>query len=431
MKKHACSIAKHTAVFSITLFILWLLLFVSALIPNEAIRDRIGQSALSYKARNAFEFTNGKKLSAVADHYADSIWLNISWNMGEGNPLKSSFETQYYDGENLGENAGLYETVTKGTPPNTDYTRYWHGTAIFLRMFHLFTDVSGIKAIGFSVFLLLAAISCIILIRRKHWDLAIILILSLLAVQIWNIRLSLEYQPAWIIAFSLIPLFLISERKGNQRLTLLSVIGGTSVAFFDFLTTETVTLLLPLALIIAVRAKENRLGNFRQNLNLLLKCGISWALAYGGTFLIKWILASLMTDVGVFEIALASVAERIGSSVNLEKPNSIFSSVAANFSTLFGSETRVDVGRAVLGITGTLLVLLSVWYLFRSKERKPLAAFLLLALGFLVPLRYLLLNNHSFLHCFFTYRALVTPLFALTAAMVLHIQPPQKKGGRK
>ena len=119
--------------------------------------------------------------------------------------------------------------------------------------------INNIVAFGFLFFALLSAA---ILCRRKHWDIAVMLVLSLAAVRVWNILLSLEYQPAFAIAFAVIPLYLIFERKGDKWLTVLSIISGTAVAFFDFLTTETVTILLPLALVITVRAKEGRLPPF-------------------------------------------------------------------------------------------------------------------------------------------------------------------------
>ena len=98
---------------------------------------------------------------------------------------------------------------------------------------------------------------------------------------------------------------------------------------------------------------------------------------------------------------------------------------------LFGSEIRVDAGRTALGIILLVLILLSVWYLFRGKDKKSVATIILIVLGAVVLIRCLALNNHSYLHCFFTYRALVTPIFALLAAMWLNIELPHKKRRRK
>ena len=435
IRKIFCSAAKHTAVFAVVLFLLWLLLFLSALIPNDMIRDNMVRSANTYKEHSTYEFVNGNSFNSISDYYADALWLNIAWNIGEGNSLKSVIQTDYYDGEGLGENAGLYLTITENKAPNTDYTRYWHGTAMFIRLGHLITDVEGVKLIGFIAFLLLVGLSLFILARKKHWDLAAILALSLAAVQIWNIRLSMEYQPAFSLAFVFVPLFLILERRGDKWLTILSVVSGTAVAFFDFLTTETVTILLPLALVVAVRAKENRLGSLKENLLLLLKCGICWAASYGGAFVVKWLIASMVTGENAFSHALYSAEMHTlgATTVNFDPkglPNTWIDGLMSCLSAMLGSEQRVDYTRIAAVLFAGFLILFSVWYLLRRKKCNRVAVPLMI-LGGLVLVRFVLLNNHSYMHCFFTYRALVTTVFALLSAVWLNIGLPQRKGRRK
>ena len=435
MKQENVKILKYAAVFAVTLIAFWLLLFLSALIPNSAIRSNMEQSADTYKELSTYEFVNGNKFNSVADHYADALWLNIAWNMGEGNSLKSVIQTDYYNGEGLGENAGLYLTITEGKAPNTDYTRYWHGTAMFIRLGHLFTDVEGVKLIGLITFLLLAGLSLVILVQKKHGDLAVMLALSLAAVQIWNIRLSMEYQPAFILAFVFVPLFLLLERRGDQWLTGLSVASGTAVAFFDFLTTETVTILLPLALVVAVRAKENRLGSLKENLLLLLKCGICWAASYGGAYVVKWLIASMVTGKNAFSLALNSAGMHAlgATTVNFDPqglPNSWIDGLLSSLSAMLGSELRVDYSRIAAVLFAGFLIMFSVWYLLRRKKSNSVALPLMI-LGGLVLARFILLNNHTYMHCFFTYRALATLVFALLSAIWLNIELPQKKGRRK
>ncbi|MBQ2932861.1 MAG: hypothetical protein IJE62_08525 [Clostridia bacterium] len=435
IRKFFCSAAKHTAVFAVVLFVLWLLLFLSALIPNDAIRGNMEKSANTYKEHSTYEFVKGNKFNSIADYYADALWLNIAWNIGEGNSLKSVIQTDYYDGEGLGENAGLYLTITEGKSPNTDYTRYWHGTAMFIRFGHLLTDVEGVKLIGFIVFLLLVGLTIFILARKKHWDLAAILALSLAAVQSWNIRLSMEYQPSFILAFVFIPLFLILERRGDKWLTILSVVSGTAVAFFDFLTTETVTILIPLALVIAVRTKENRLGSLKENLLLLLKCGICWVLSYGGAFIVKWLIASMVTGENAFALAFSSAeVHTLGGNmqtIDIEnRPDNFISGLLANLTVLFGGTERVQPERVMLGLIICLLLIFSVWYMLRKKESSKGTTSLLI-LGGLVFVRFLVLNNHSYVHEFFVYRTLITPIFALLASVWLNIELPHKKGRRK
>lgn len=418
----------YLAVFAGLLALLWLMLVFAAVIPNAALYRNMEQSALSYREKEAFSFENGGRWNAISDNYGEVILLNVSWNMGEGNPLVSSLDTKYYDGEAFGESIGLYLAVTdENTVPNADYTRYWHGTAVFVRLMHLVTDVNGMKLFGMAAAFLFLLITAVLLMKRRHYALTGVLLLAVASVQIWNIRLSMEYQPAFIICFLLCPMYLWLEKRADVWLVCLSVAGGVLIAFFDFLTTETVTLLLPLILVVTVRAEENRLGSLRDNVRLMVKCGIAWLLAYAGTFFIKWTAVSAVTGENKYRIAISSAGERIGGSLQGEGSDQFLvrvpEAVAANLSALFGGESRVDMMRIFAGLAISVLVLGSLFYLFHKKQNGT-AAVLLALLGGVVIVRYAVLNNHSYLHSFFTYRALVSPIMALLAGMSLSMQFP-------
>jgi DHA1 family multidrug resistance protein-like MFS transporter len=84
-------------------------------------------------------------------------------------------------------------------------------------------------------------------------------------------------------------------------------------------------------------------------------------------------------------------------------------------------------GYFVGGMVGEINIFYPVWL-----QAFVLASMaLLLFLGSLVLVRYLVLNNHSYLHCFFTHRALVTLVFSLLASVWLNISLPQKKRRQK
>lgn len=418
----------------VTLSVLFLALLGTALIPNEAIRLKMEQSAASYIEKEAFSFGRGGKWNSITDNYADVILLNVAWNMGRGEAFEAVIDTKYHDGDSLGENYGLYISVTDDAEPNTDYTRYWHGSAAAVRFLHLFTDADGMKTVGLVIVVILAVGVALWLILQKHYDIALMLLIAFFAVGAHNVRLSLEYQPSFIIAFALSLLYLALEKKNDLFLIGLSVCGGACVCFFDFLTTETLTILLPLTLVTAVRAKEKRLGGFRENIILYLKCGGAWGLSYLGAFLAKWSLASAVTGENAFINAISSVAQRFGGEVNgvdAVIPKSIFSSVTANLSALFGAGVRVDYLRTWLILAAVLFAIFSVWYLFRGKGENAVAARLLVCLAAVAPIRFLILNNHSFMHNFFTYRALMSTVLAILLAAWLTMRLPGRKRGGK
>lgn len=431
------STALHLGVFAGLLAAFWVLMLVSCSIPNSILQNNFESSAEMYKQSSPYQFSDSGKWHSITDNYADAILLGVSWHMGDGNPILATVNTRYNDGGDYGENYGLYLSVNELADSNTDYTRYWHGSAIFVRLLHLFTDVNGIKLIGFAMVVIFALLTVAVLIKYRHADIALMLMLSLICVHFWNLRLSLEYQPAFILTLLLCPMYLNLERKSDTALTLLSVAGGVSVAFFDFLTTETATLLLPLILVTAVRAKEGRLGSFNHSLMLILKCCIAWCGAYAAVFIVKWALASAVTGDSIADLALGSAAKRIvGEIPEAEgKMNSVFDALFANITTLLGGTERVQMNYVIIGTVLFSAILASLWYLLRAKEQKPEGSAILAILSLAAPLRYILLANHSYLHEFFTYRALISTILALLLMLLINIKLPlpgkTRSGGRR
>lgn len=385
------------------------------------------KSAVTIGKANAFAYCDGDKMNGIADNYADSIWVNIAWFMGRGNPIKNSVDTWYYDGENAGENIGLYKAVTEEiTNPNTDYTRYWHGTAGVIRILHLVTDVTGVKNLGFFIILALAAVIMILLIRDEKDFVAVAFFLSICMIKIWNVRLSMEYQPAFILAFLMCILYLCMERKGNDKLIFLAIAGGEGIAFFDFLTTETLVILLPLILVITVRALDGRIGIWKENLKFLTTQGIAWLVSYGVTIIMKWVLASVVSGENKFLTALHMAKERVNGKVPVkEGTNSILqilNAPAANLSVLFGGTRRIESFSLTLGII--LIILFFVIFIVgmcNAKKEKRTAIGILFGLGSVILLRYMVLSNHSYLHAFFTYRGLVSMILAMFSIILLNI----------
>ena len=432
------AILRRIAVFAAVLLALWAALVAAAAIPNERIYDNMYESAFFFK--DHAPYVNESQLRLVQDNYADVILLNVTWNMGS-DPFVSTLNSAYYDGNDgttdYGENWGFYCTL-EGTPPNKDYSRYWHGMAALIRPFMLFTDIDGIKLIGTIAAFVLLAVSAVLLLTKRQYFAAGVLTVSLLCVHIWNIGISLEYQPAVLVTLLLLPLYILFE-KNDGMLSMLAVVSGVMIAFFDFLTCETLTILIPLLIVFIMKKQENRLPDLKNSLILIIKCGGAWGVSYAGAFLVKWSAASLVTGENKFVKALASVEERfVGEAEELSPVKQFFLAPLANLSTLFGGTDRVEWRVVIGGLILSAVVLGAFFYLFRSKEKFDRSfTLIMLILGALPFARFFLLNNHSYLHEFFTYRALASSILALFAAIwySLEFRPKKKKstakGGKK
>lgn len=427
------NIGLYILVFALVLFSLYLIMVLFATIPNRAIQRNMTSSARYELTADRYEIPENGSFRQVEDHYADQIWLNIAWQMGTGNPFVSVLDTGYYDGGSFGTAAGLHQAVTRGHTANESYTRYWHGSAACLRFLHLGMDIQGIKIMGLLCVLLFIFQTIRLLFREGHGDLGMCLLASLLAVQIWQARLSFEYLPCFLICFGLCPAFLKLEKRGDTPLALLSVAAGTMTAFFDFLTVETVTILVPLILVTAARSMDRRLISKRDTARMLLRCLLCWGLAYAGAFAVKWIAAALISGNTHITAAFASLGERIDGTVlinGVKKKPGMLLGIAANMSVLFGGTDRTSYGKIISGALLCTVALSALVYEYRTRKTACRGTGFILTLGALVLLRYGVLANHSYLHAFFTYRALVSLILAILTATMLNLRPKRKKRRR-
>ena len=93
----------------------------------------------------------------------------------------------------------------------------------------------------------------------------------------------------------------------------------------------------------------------------------------------------------------------------------------ANLSAMFGGSQRVDVICIVMGLTVSAALLGGMFYIFFARTKNGAFTAVMLILGALPYLRFILLNNHSYLHSFFTYRAQAASVTALLAVIWFNI----------
>lgn len=429
-------ILKHMAVFFSLIIVLYLFLVAAAAIPNEDIRANMKKSVGTFSDVDSFEYTQGPNLNSIQDNYADIILLGVAWNMGEGNPFVSALDTKYYLQKPFGVEIGLAENVNNGIKPNQDYTRYWHGMSGFVRFILKYANVNTVKTLGYILALIFALITVIMLVCYKKYRIAIAFIISILMVHIQNIELSMEYQSPFTVGFMMCILYLIFERKGDKYLSYLSLIGGVLVAFFDFLTTETITILLPLIMVVAVRAEDKRLGETKPLIYLLFTNLVTWGVGYGATYITKWAAASIVTGENKFITALNSAQVHLtanGSIIEAVPKNTLLripGALGANLTVLFGGTQRLDVGLVLIGLAITITAI-ALLYLIFNKKRQDNAKLIMLSLSAIVFVRYIVLSSHSYVHEFFTYRALISVIFAILCAITLSENMPMSRNEKR
>jgi hypothetical protein len=399
------------AAFVLTAALLTGLMVLAASIPRESIRENMLSSA-EYLCEGELFGTvlEGVNASRI-DRYADSILLAIAWQLDPEKPLESVVRSEYFYRNNQNENENLLEAVTEGLPPNRQYLRYWHGSIAFITPLLCVMPLAEIYKLNGVLLTVLTAGLLALLIRRKYYAPAWGTAAGLIAAGIIFVPLSLEYTWVFIIALAVsLAVCLHPEKRSPAQLAVLFMISGMLTSFMDFLTAETVTLLMPLLLLLWLQRRTMK-GTGRELLRTALTAFIAWGFGYAGMWMLKWLLASLVMHENVLPYVSGHIAERLyGETWQLGPAALMWNVLVRNTGCLF------PLGYGPVGaIAGWLLAFYAVYYgyVYLKPGFDKSVIRIYAAVGLVPFLRYLVLCNHSYLHYFFSYRALAATILAV------------------
>ena len=395
---------RYPAAFVLTVALLTVLLVLSAMIPKSAIRENALKSAQFLREDPLFGMAVKGIEGSRIDRYADSILLGIAWQYDGERPLASVMESSYYYTEDQNENQNLLDAVSQDLPANQQYLRYWHGSIVFLRPLLCVFSLPQIYAWNGVVLAALTIWLLAVLCRKRAFVPAFGVGLGLVLTASWFVPLSLEYTWSYLVmlAGSTIAVNLAYGGKW-QHMGLFFLLSGMVTNYLDFLTTETLTLLVPLLLVL-------RIGQQESGPSLAAKSVIAWGCGYGGMWLAKWLLAAAVLGENVLPYVIGHVQERIGGDLGLGLGQYMTGALLRNIRCLFPLE---------YGTLGVLIMLALVvfgsyvGYVYQKRSVRWDRVILFGVLGLVPYVRYLVLHNHAWLHCFFTYRAQLATVLAV------------------
>lgn len=394
--------------FFITAVLLAGLLCVSALIPRERIYDNLCSSAEYLCGGELFgDVIEGVRGSRI-DRYADSILLGIAWQYDAAHPLSSVMRSSYYYSPLRNENENLREALLNGREANQQYLRYWHGSITVVRPLLTIFTLKEIYAFNAVVMILLLIAYIMIMLKNRAYVPLAGMIAALVLTQVWFVPLSLEYT--WTVMLMLIfaiAAFLLAKKGKSSCYGGLFVIAGAATNYFDFLTTETLTLTAPLLLIIWVEAKKEKADMLWAT---AIKAALCWGVSYVLMWLLKWGLAGVVLGENPLPYITEHVEERLDGGIGLNLWNYLWGALFRNISCLF----PLEYGTA--GIITAIALVIGYLYLISVYRKNNIDKKIIMiygAIALLPYIRYLVLHNHAFLHCFFTYRAQMATVMAL------------------
>lgn len=393
------------------------LLVIAAMIPKDSIRGKSLESARYLADSELFGDALKDVPASRIDRYADSILLNIAYNYDSDHPLKSVMLSAYYFNERQEENVNFLDAVTDDPGANRQYLRYWHGSIALVRPLLTFLSIRQIYVVNGIILLILTAFFLITAIRSRFYAPAAGMILALISTGCWFVPLSLEYTWNFFVMLiaSIIALRMSASGK-RKSFTVFFLLVGMITNWLDFLTTETLTLLIPLLLILwTKKALDDNPGPGSDtgrdtSVRFLSASGGSWLAGYVGMWLFKWALAALVLGENVIPYVSDHISERLGGDVGVNLSGYLTGAVTRNIGCLF------PFGYGSLGFIAGLILPFAAAYIgfvYRRRDYDMRYVLLYAALGLIPYVRYLILHNHSYIHFFFTYRAQAATVMAV------------------
>lgn len=368
--------------------------YCSALIDRDAVRPNVEESLRILSEEGDYKRFVAPLSVSQLDNYTDALMIG---EVLAGHPDASAFENMlrspiYCHDDTISNSLGTYLVVTHQLPDRMfDYYRYWHGYDVTLRPMLTIGDIRIIRVINYILIFGLTIITVGMLYRRSGKYYTLVFLISLLAIGLPLVPMSLQYSSCVFIALTSMALILIVDpdrlRPSAVGLTFL-VIGGMT-SFLDLLTAPLLTFGMPAVTVLLLR---NRFPDYR----ILLLMGIMWITGYAGIWIFKWV----------------SVAGFIDSDIWRE--------VTDQATTRFGSVTSIG-ERKIKGLilAGTLLtisvgILLWVYLTIRKEGGEERKKYLSLVVVGLLPFIWMAsMQNQTFAHFWYTSRAFGITVWSL------------------
>ena len=428
MRKETLKMKKNNIIKFVIIYVIFIILFLLLLtlvssFSSEKIYDNVKESSeiLLNEGNRKIIYIPYRETKMQFDNYTDALMINTSYSIDSSDSISSAFlarknyiprvTTKIYEDtagelkssskyEYHNEVGELNDLVNGEKAESFEYARYWHGYLIFLRPLLVLFNLSQIRVILTICLVVLAIVLLYLIYKKLNVVVASIFFTGLLGAEYFYLGFSLQGIFVFLIMMiSSIILILRYEKIKNKEIFFFII--GILTNFFDFLTVPIVTLLLPLILNFLLIKKYEKDITIKMIFINIIKFSVIWGIGYGLTWFTKWLLTDLFFDRNMIITALNQVLYRSKSAEQFNMFHVINQNISYLYIPFFIS----------LIFTFTLINVNIKKYKIKNKDfdnEKRLIKILPYVIISIIPfIWYILLQNHSYYHTFFTYRNLM------------------------
>lgn len=419
-----------------------LLMILTYSLPESLVRSHMGSSIRQLELEDHSCSSLVGLRSLILDNYTDALMLNLSLRpMGIG-ALEGAFGNYYQlvedpTGGQL-QLEGLRAAVKGIGGLQTSYARYWHGYQIALRPLLIFFDYGAIRWLNAIVLTVCILVVAALLRYRLSLGIAIAFLVALLSVGIVAVPMSLTFCGVFYVALSgMIAVAFGMDGRGSLRFDLeMFFILGALTSFIDFLTVPVLTLGMPLAVLLLGRMSSDSESVLSRQLLCFFRTSCIWAIGYVGCWIAKWIISSfVLGGHSLLGEAVQYVSYRLNGAeegITFDRIETLLHNVVMLL-PLFGSSQSQGIQWGVVVaacVMPAAIVLIMIVLLVRHMRTDGMQRRIvgLLPVGALPVVWYLVVNNHSRIHDYFTYRALAVTVFVVIASLSYLFDPHYLSG---
>lgn len=445
MKNTLIQIVKYTLVFIILICVYLASLICSSIIPTKWIESNSKKSSeeiITYGGEKEIVRIGNKYV--IAFLFTDALMLNTAYSIDTYTPLESPMlaRKNYIPGQtqrvfmdlngNLGasenykaDNGDIYQVPEfyglmhgENIADSFEYARYWHGYLIFLRPLLVIMDYQGIRILMQVITIILMIVMLGLIAKKINWQIAVMFLIGFLSIDIFIAARAFNAICVFIIAI-VSTIFILLKKDSEKNIAINFFVIGSVTSFIDLLTTPLVTLGIPIIVYLLLIQKNGK--NLKECLIELVKICLMWGIGYGLTWATKWILVQLMYNRPIIQNALTQAQVRIVTN------KTTFLNMMINIGNFLSYE--VIFANIMIMISYAIIMLVKN----RNKElniKNNIVQSIPYLIVAMMPLAwYAVLKQHSMIHRFFTYRALVITIITLMVSeyKILEVKTQDKK----
>ena len=398
---------KYAVVFFVSIFTIFLVTISSCLIPREWTKENVIKSVEETENEiMAMVTQGGSKPYEQFEIHGDIRNYAMIFYINESDPVRSAVEMNYSLACDYMRGCA---DAMKGTRPDDNrnqimisYNRYWQGQSVVLHFLAIFGSFLSTRTFLTIVFAILTAF-VIYKLFKEDKKLAVAFAVGLSSINTIFMTRSLEFLPVMFVLMIAILLVLKARKNGGKNLGIVFLVMGVLTCYLDFLTCETIVLSVPLIVYAYLNIKEGKGIKMKRLLFLILM----WGIGYAGAFVAKWIISFLFMGDGVIKDIMANT---VGHKLNGSLLKKFIAPITLSFSKLLPFALLGKYG----GIYALILFVICFIYTFRkNKKYLPLFAICLIPI-----LRFSVINAHSILLNYFTYRAFLCVVIVISLVII-------------